>query len=115
MNRAERRRQEREKERYPYPNPNIHAAVTNAVMNKRNRDEAILATAGPMLETVYAAVILLMVEEYGFDHDQCLNLLTKLEDKTLYCFDHKDIVNEAFDKIGIRINFNAGLDRIEEI
>lgn len=120
MNRAERRRAEREKQAgYSQPNTAIRDTVTQAVRDrlteKRARDQAILATSGPMLETVYAAVILLMTEEYGFTHEQCVDLLEKLENKTLYCFDHQDILNEAFNKTGIIIHFNDAIDRIEEI
>lgn len=119
MNRAERRRAEREKGKgYSQPDTAFRDAVSQAVRDrlteKRARDQAILATSGPMLETVYAAVILLMTEEYGFDHDQCVDLLEKLEDKTLYCFEHQDILKEAFEKTGIIIHFNDAIDRIEE-
>lgn len=119
MNRAERRRAEREKLKgYSQPNTAIRDAVTQAVRDrlteKRARDQAILATSGPMLETVYAAVILLMTEEYGFTHEQCVDLLEKLEDKTLYCFEHQEILQEAFEKTGIIIHFNDAVDRIEE-
>ena len=119
MNRAERRRAEREKQKgYSQPNTVIRDEIVQAVRDrlteKRARDQAILATSGPMLETVYAAVILLMTEEYGFTHDQCVDLLEKLEDKTLYCFEHQDILQEAFEKTGIIIHFNDAIDRIEE-
>ena len=121
MNRAERRRAEREKQKgYSPSHPaTLSEAVTKAVerqiIRKQARDQAILATSGPMLETVYAAVILLMTEEYGFTHEQCVDLLEKLEDKTLYCFEHEDILKEAFEKTGIIIHFNDAIDRIEEV
>ena len=110
MNRAERRRAERENRLHN----DISLAVRDKIIEKRARDQAILATSGPMLETVYAAVILLMTEDYGFTHDQCVQLLEKLEDKTLYCLEHRDILQEAFDKTGIIIHFNDAIDRIEE-
>ena len=119
MNRAERRRAEREQQQngYSQPSTSIRDAVTQAVrdrlIEKRARDRAILATSGPMLETVYAAVILIMTEEYGFTHEQCVDLLEKLEDKTLYCFEHQDILQEAFEKTGIIIHFSDAIDRIE--
>lgn len=116
MNRAERRRAEREKDKgYSPVSPVIRDAVTQAVMNKRNRDEAVLMASGPVLKSVYAAVITLLSDEYGFDHDQCLDFLEKLEDKTLYCIENQDILDEAFEKTGIRIHFNEGINRIEEI
>lgn len=115
MNRAERRRAEREKAKGYSPVPTaIRNAVTQAVVNKRNRDEAVLMATGPVLESVYAAAIILLSDEYGFDHDQCLDFLQKIEDKTLYCIEHSDIIDEAFEKTGIRIRFAEGIDRIEE-
>ncbi len=119
MNRAERRREVREKSKgYSLEHTSMRDAVSKAVVEKvreqKIREQAILATSGPMLETVYAAVILLMTEEYGFTHEQCVDLLKKLEDKTLYCFDHQDILEEAFQKTGIIIHFREGLDRIQE-
>lgn len=115
MNRAERRRAEREKSKgYSPVSPAIRDAVTQAVVNKRNRDEAVLMATGPVLESVYAAAIILLTDEYGFDHDQCVSFLEKLEDKTLYCIEHTDILDEAFEKTGIKIHFSEGIDRIEE-
>lgn len=115
MNRAERRRAEREKSKGFSPvSPVIRDAVTRAIIDKRNRDEAILMASGPILKSVYAAVITLLSDEYGFDHDQCLDFLEKLEDKTLYCIENQDILDEAFEKTGIRIHFNEGINRIEE-
>lgn len=123
MNRAERRREARESKKYGggYVDmtgalkASIATAVQDKIREKQARDEAILATSGPMLKAVYASVILLMTEEYGFTHEQCIDLLTKLEDKTLLCLNDEEIVEEAFEKTGIRINFAAGVDRIEEI
>lgn len=115
MNRAERRRAEREKAKgYSPVSTAIRDAVTQAVVNKRNRDEAVLMATGPVLESVYAAAIILLSDDYGFDHDQCVEFLQKLEDKTLYCIEHSDILDEAFEKTGIKIHFNEGIDRIEE-
>ena len=115
MNRAERRRAEREKAKgYSPVSPSIRDAVTHAVMRKQDRDEAVLMATGPILESVYAAAIILLTDEYGFDHDQCLSFLEKLEDKTLYCIEHADIIDEALEKTGIKIHFNEGIDRIEE-
>lgn len=123
MNRAERRREAREGQKYSggYVDmtdafkASIATAVKDKIREKQARDEAILATSGPMLKAVYASVVLLMTEEYGFDQEQCIDLLTKLEDKTLLCLSDQDLVDEAFEKTGIRINFRAGVDRIEEI
>ena len=119
MNRAERRRAKRE-ERTGSASFNtmltdtVSQAIRDKLMEKRALDRAILATSGPMLESVYAAIVILMTEDYGFTHDQCVELLQKLEDKTLYCMDHMDILNEAFEKTGIKIHFNDAIDRIEE-
>lgn len=122
MNRAERRREARENRKNggyldvsDAFRRSIVSAVRDKMVEKQARDEAILATSGPMLKAVYASVIILMTEEYGFTHEQCIDLLTKLEDKTLLALSNEDIVEEAFEKTGIRINFGAGVDRIEAI
>lgn len=119
MNRAERRRAERESSKgYSASGSPLRDAVSQAVrdklVEKKARDDAILATAGPMMESVYAAIVILMTEDYGFTHDQCVELLEKLEDKTLYCLDHRDILKEAFEKTSIIIHFNDAVGRIEE-
>ena len=116
MNRADRRRAEREKqERYSPPvSSDIKNAVTLAVMNKRAREQALQDASGDVLRMLYAALILVMTDEYGFDHDQCVDLLTKLEDKTLLCISTQELVDEAFEKTGIRINYGSVVDRIEE-
>ena len=119
MNRAERRRAEREKAKvgvigHPPVIPGIREAVTQAVMRKQDRDEAVLMASGPVLESIYAAAVILLTEDYGFDHDKCVKFLKKIEDKTLYCIEHSDILDEAFEKTGIRIHFAEGIDRIEE-
>ena len=115
MNRAERRRAEREKAKgYSPVSSSIRNAVTQAVIRKRDRDEAVLMASGPVLESIYAAAIILLTEDYGFTHEQCVEFLQKIEDKTLYCIEHSDILDEAFEKTGIKIHFGEGLDRIEE-
>ncbi len=121
MNRSERRREERENRKtggYLDMSDAFRKSLTDAVARhaaeKRIRDRAILAASGPILKAVYAAVILLMTEEYGFTHEACVDLLEKLEDKTLLALGDEDLVEEAFEKTGIRIRFNEGIDRIEE-
>lgn len=119
MNRAERRRAERENGKGYSPSTSplrdvVTQAVRDKLIEKKARDDAILAATGPMVESVYAAIIILMTEDYGFTHEQCVTLLEKLEDKTLYCLDHQDILKEAFEKTGIIIHFNDAVGRIEE-
>lgn len=122
MNRAERRREAREGKKYGGGYVDMSDAfrksITNAVQRqhheKQIRDEAILTATGPMLKAVYAAVIILMTEKYGFDQKQCLDLLTELEDKTLLALSNEEIVEEAFEKTGIQIDFRNAIDRIEE-
>lgn len=116
MNRADRRRAEREKQN-GYSGeiqPWVRDAVAQAIVDKQNRDDAFDAASGPVLRTVYAALILVMTEEYGFDHDQCVDLLRKLEDKTLLCISTQELVDEAFEKTGIRINFGSAINRIDD-
>ena len=123
MNRAERRREAREGKKYnggyvdltDALRSSIANAVQDKIREKQARDEAILATSGPMLKAVYASIIILMTEEYGFTQEQCIDLLTKLEDKTLLCLSDQELVDEAFEKTGIRIHFESAVDRIEEV
>lgn len=122
MNRAERRRAAREeaKKGGGYSDRgDLKQAVTRAVeeqlIRKKARDDAILASTGIMLEAVYAAMIITMTEDYQFTQEQCLDLLSKVEDKTVYCLEHRDILDEAFEKTGIRIHFKEGIDRIERV
>lgn len=120
-NRAERRREKREsKKKTDILKINnvkeaIRAGLEAHMERKTIRDEAIMMASGPVVKAIFAGVITILAEDYGFTSDQCLDVLFKLDEKSALCLDSEEMIEEAFQKTGIRIRLNDAVNRIEKV
>lgn len=118
-NRAERRRMEREnrKDTTPIIKSEIQNAVSESIEryseHKKARDEAALLASGPVLKAIYAGMISVLSEDYGFDEELCYDVLNKVDEKAALCLESEDLVKEAFEKTGIQIRLGDAFYRIE--
>ena len=120
-NRAERRREKREsKKKQDILKINsvkeaIRVGLEEHMKRKTIRDEAIMMASGPVVKAIFAGVITILAEDYGFTSDQCLDVLYKLDEKSALCLDSEEMIEEDFQKTGIRIRLNDAVNRIEKV
>lgn len=67
-----------------------------------------------MVKTCYAAVCLALKETMHFGRERILRVLTCMDGKIVTTIDSEEIMDETFDKTGIKIDFNQSMsqDRI---
>lgn len=120
-NRAERRREKRDSKKKPdilainNVKEAIRVGLEAHIKRKTIRDEAIMMASGPVVKAIFAGVITILAEDYGFTSDQCLDVLSKLDEKSALCLDSEEMIEEAFRKTGIRIRLNDAVKRIEKV
>lgn len=78
-------------------------------------DEGFKRAAEPIIKGIYAGVCLALRELYGFGSKRCKDVLRLIDSKILYTLDGSELIEQVFDDIGLTINFNEPIDRIEEV
>lgn len=133
MNRQQRRKADREKRRDASEyaamivkrDQAIRAAkaklerngITMEDVDKAGRDGYAQGYEVASCDTVlacYAAICLALKETHGFGKKRCAEVLRKVDDIILYRLTGQDLVNRVWDEMGLRLEFNAPFDRIEE-
>ena len=56
---------------------------------------------------IFAAICLTLHEKHGFDADQCSEVLNDVYDRAVYALNTQDIIQEAFDAVGVSLAFDA--------
>lgn len=66
---------------------------------------------------ICASVILALNELYGFGRKRCRDVMNLANEKAAVTFDSKEAILEVFDKVGLRMNYQAGPldDLVEEV
>lgn len=120
-NRAERRRAERGKRKgtdiltIGMARDAVRAGLQEHSERQRVRNEAIMMASGPIVKAIYAGVISVLSENYGFTGEQCLDVLTRLDEKAALCMDSEEMTEEAFQKTGIRVRLDNMVERVERM
>ena len=65
--------------------------------------------------SIYAAVLLAAQEVYGFGHKRAWRLLKRADEIICTTLDSEEIIREVWERMGLEINFRAGVDRIREV
>lgn len=65
-------------------------------------------------KAVYAAVCVALHDLHGFGHDRCAKVLMAVDDIVVNALTSEEIIEEVWQKIGLRLNFGEPFDRIEE-
>ena len=89
-----------------------HADVqreTKAAFNHGKR-----VTEDFVFHTVYAAIVITMVEKHGWSQEDVAQLLRDIDSQVVLCIEDQDLTKEAYEKTGISINWDEPVDRIQE-
>ena len=62
----------------------------------------------------YAAFCLALNEQFGFGRDRVLRALKAADDKVIFAVDSAEMIEEVFDRFGIRMDFRDGMERVQE-
>ena len=57
--------------------------------------------------TIFAAICLTLHELHGFNDDQCIEVLNSVYDKACYALTSKELIQEAFDSVGVELSFDG--------
>lgn len=101
-------------------NERIASLVQNGITPKdvkaeyeRGRNEGAVEAGLSITKCCYAAMILVLQEQFSFNNDQCYEAVMALDDKIVYAIDHADMSDEVLEKTGIFLNLDSAIDRVE--
>lgn len=66
------------------------------------------------IKACYAAICLALEEIHGFKRKRCARVLRAVDNAILYRLTGDDLIQQVWEEIGLNINFNDPLERIEE-
>ncbi len=67
-----------------------------------------------VFHTVYASILITMVENHGWEPDAAADLLREIDKQVVLCVEDQELVNEAFEKTGLRLQWDDPIERIQE-
>lgn len=67
------------------------------------------------IKDCYAAALLAMEEIGHYKHNGCMRLMRTMDDIVVNRLYTEELIDEVFERLGIRINFREPFDRIEEV
>lgn len=81
-----------------------------------NGYKAGFADAAPQtFKTIYAAICLTLNEKYGFGKKRCLDVLNSVDSLVINTLNSYEAIEDVYNKIGLKINFDETFERVEEI
>lgn len=89
------------------------ADLENAM--QEGRRSAYQDTAPAVHAAVYNAVMIVAHDDLGFDENQCMDFLNKVDHKIAMSLDNDELARECEEKCGIRIKTKEGVGRVETI
>lgn len=121
-NRAQRRAAQRNQPAYKRMS---HDQLMNAIAKngltvddlKRCKQEGYQQGVESAVMTCYAAFCLALKEQFGFGRERVLRALKCADEKVVFTLDRYELIDEVFEKIGIKMDFRAALpdDRLQEV
>lgn len=82
---------------------------------KAGFDAGFKAAAEPMIRGQYAAVALAAHELFKFGRKRCARLLNRLDYHVVNTLTNEELIEEVYEKIGLRLDFKEPFDRVEEV
>ena len=64
-------------------------------------------------QTIYAAFLITMIDHHGMDADEAVDLLIEIDHQTVACVENSELIEEAYRKTGIQLNWDEAIERIE--
>lgn len=91
--------------------------ITMEDVDKAGRDgymQGYDAAACDTVQACYAAICLALKEKHGFGKKRCAEVLRAVDDIIIYRLTGRELVQQVWDEIGLKLDFNAPMDRVEE-
>ena len=63
--------------------------------------------------TIYAAFLITMIDKHGMDADEAVDLLIEMDHQVVVCVEDTDLVEEAYEKTGVELQWDDAVGRIE--
>ena len=76
-------------------------------------EQGVRDSAMPTIKTVYAAICLVMHENWGFGAKRCVRLLNGVDDKMINTLVSEEVINDVWNSMHLKLNFDEPFDRIE--
>jgi hypothetical protein len=54
-----------------------------------------------------------MIDHHGMDMDQAVDLLIEMDKQVVLCAEDQELVDEAYEKTGVELNWDDAVGRIE--
>lgn len=67
------------------------------------------------IQACYAAMCLALKEKYGFGKKRCAEVLRAVDDTIIYRLTGRELIQQVWDSIGLKLEFDAPMDRITEV
>ena len=64
-------------------------------------------------QTIYAAFLITMIDRHGMSQDEAVDLLIEIDHQTVACVENSELIEEAYRKTGIKLNWDEAIERIE--
>ncbi len=62
--------------------------------------------------TIYAAFLITMIDKHGMDADEAVDLLIEMDKQTVLCVEDSELVDEAYEKTGVELDWTDAIERI---
>lgn len=79
---------------------------------KEGYNDGARIAAENTMRNIYAAVALVMHENYGFGKKRCMDVLNAVDQKVMYALDSKEMIQQVWDDLKIKMTFDG--DPLEE-
>lgn len=99
-----------------------HEALMNAIAKngltvedlKKCRQEGYQLGVESAVMQCYAAFCLALNEKFGFGRERVLRALQAADEKVIFAIDSAEMCEEVYKHFGIKMDFRAGIDRVQE-
>jgi hypothetical protein len=62
--------------------------------------------------TIYAAFLITMIDQHGMDANEAVDLLLEIDHQVVLCVEDTDLVEEAYKKTGIELDWTDAIERV---
>ena len=80
---------------------------------KRGWDDGKKTAEEFAFHAIYAAVLLVMTENHGWEPDDAADLLREIDHEVVLCVEDADLAKEAYRKTGVELKWDDPLERVQ--
>ena len=81
---------------------------------KKGYETGFRDAAPCVIQTEYAVICLALNKLHGFERELCADVLQCVDEHMLNSFTSVEVIEEVWEKIGLKINFDEPFERIEK-